>query len=202
MLRLPAAPAAAAARCTAAEPQQQPLPGRVQEASGRSFARLLLVRQLREEKLLAAAQAFVAERLGAEFTEPEPWTLDDVFEDTSAATPIVFVLSAGARGRKRSALHPGEPGGDDRHMYACMRACCCAGADPTAMLQRFGERKGWLMGQRLHLVSLGQGQGLLAETIVKQAAAAGDWVCLQNCHLAASWMRRLEEKVRGLQVCS
>ena len=63
------------------------------------------------------------------------------------------------------------------------------------MLQRFGERKGWVMGQRLHLVSLGQGQGLLAETMIKQAAAAGDWVCLQNCHLAASWMRRLEDKV-------
>jgi dynein heavy chain len=64
------------------------------------------------------------------------------------------------------------------------------------MLQRFGERKGWVMGQRLHLVSLGQGQGLLAETMIKQAATAGDWVCLQNCHLAASWMRRLQEQVR------
>jgi dynein heavy chain len=65
------------------------------------------------------------------------------------------------------------------------------------MLQRFGERKGWVMGQRLHLVSLGQGQGLLAETMIKQAATAGDWVCLQNCHLAASWMRRLQEQVRA-----
>lgn len=69
------------------------------------------------------------------------------------------------------------------------------GADLTSMLQRFGDRKGWLLGQRLHVVSLGQGQGLLAETMIKQAAAAGEWVCLQNCHLAASWMRRLEEKV-------
>ena len=66
------------------------------------------------------------------------------------------------------------------------------------MLQRFGERKGWLMGGRLHFVSLGQGQGILAETIIKQAAVAGDWVCLQNCHLAARWMRRLEEKVKGV----
>jgi dynein heavy chain, axonemal len=72
-----------------------------------------------------------------------------------------------------------------------------AGADPTAALQRFGERKGWPMGSRLHFISLGQGQGPLAEAIVKQAAGAGDWVCLQNCHLAASWMPRLEEKVGG-----
>jgi hypothetical protein len=70
-----------------------------------------------------------------------------------------------------------------------------AGADPTAMLQRFGERKGWVLGQRLHIISLGQGQGIVAETMIKQATASGDWICLQNCHLAASWMLRMEEKV-------
>lgn len=53
------------------------------------------------------------------------------------------------------------------------------------------------MGARLHVVSLGQGQGVLAETLIKQAAATGEWVCLQNCHLAASWMRQLEEQVSG-----
>jgi hypothetical protein len=70
------------------------------------------------------------------------------------------------------------------------------GADPTATLQRFGELKGWALGSRLHLISLGQGQGPLAESVIKHAAGTGDWVCLQNCHLAASWMARLEEKVR------
>lgn len=62
-------------------------------------------------------------------------------------------------------------------------------------LQRFGERKGFPMGSHLHLISLGQGQGPLAESIVKHAAGVGDWVCLQNCHLAESWMGKLEEKV-------
>lgn len=86
--------------------------------------------------------------------------------------------------------------------HICHWTFCCPGADPTSMLQRFGERKGWLLGQRLHVVSLGQGQGVLAETMIKQAAAVGDWVCLQNCHLAASWMRMLEEKVcKTLQLC-
>ncbi len=72
-----------------------------------------------------------------------------------------------------------------------------AGADPSALLQRFAERKGWQLGQRLHMISLGQGQGLIAENLMRQAATTGDWVCLQNCHLAGSWMPRLEEKVRG-----
>lgn len=69
------------------------------------------------------------------------------------------------------------------------------------MLQRFGERKGWALSGKLHIVSLGQGQGVLAETMIKQAAVSGDWVCLQNCHLAASWMRRLEGQVGGLFLC-
>jgi dynein heavy chain len=63
------------------------------------------------------------------------------------------------------------------------------------MLQRFAERHGYSHGERLHLISLGQGQGPFAEALMAQAAKAGHWVCLQNCHLASSWMPRLQEKV-------
>jgi dynein heavy chain len=69
------------------------------------------------------------------------------------------------------------------------------------MLQRFGERRGYPQGERLHMISLGQGQGPFAEALVNQAAKAGHWVCLQNCHLASSWMPRLQEKVGGAGGC-
>lgn len=72
------------------------------------------------------------------------------------------------------------------------------GADPTAMLQRFAEKHGWTPGERLHMVSLGQGQGPIAEMMISQAAKSGDWVCLQNCHVATSWMLKLEATVEGL----
>ena len=74
----------------------------------------------------------------------------------------------------------------------------CAGADPTAMLQRFAEKRGLALGEQLHMISLGQGQGPIAEMLMVQAAKAGHWVCLQNCHLASSWMLRMEEKVEEL----
>ena len=72
------------------------------------------------------------------------------------------------------------------------------GADPTAMLQRFAMKMGWAPGERLHMISLGQGQGKIAEMMVAQAAQKGDWVCLQNCHLAKSWMLDMEAMVEEL----
>ena len=73
------------------------------------------------------------------------------------------------------------------------------GADPTGMLQRFAVTKDRIPGERLHIISLGQGQGPIAEMRIRQATESGDWVCLQNCHLAKSWMVRMEQIVEGLQ---
>jgi dynein heavy chain len=70
------------------------------------------------------------------------------------------------------------------------------GADPTGMLLRFAAEKGY--GSRLSMVSLGQGQGPNAEELVKRGTASGDWVLLQNCMLARSWMPRMEMVVAGL----
>lgn len=73
------------------------------------------------------------------------------------------------------------------------------GADPTGMIQRFAVTKDRIPGERLHIISLGQGQGPIAEMRIRQATETGDWVCLQNCHLAKSWMVRMEQLVEGLQ---
>jgi len=65
-----------------------------------------------------------------------------------------------------------------------------AGADPTAALLKLAAERNFQ--ERLHFISLGQGQGTKAEKLINDARENGDWVCLQNCHLAASWMPALE----------
>ena len=71
-----------------------------------------------------------------------------------------------------------------------------SGADPLGALLKFASAQGF--GDRLQSTSLGQGQGPVAEKMVDAGVAAGHWVLLQNCHLATSWMPRLERLVDGL----
>ena len=55
-----------------------------------------------------------------------------------------------------------------------------------------------LRGSALHMdiVSLGQGQGPRAEELIaKSLILKGRWIFLQNCHLAASFMPRLQALV-------
>ena len=71
-----------------------------------------------------------------------------------------------------------------------------SGADPMADLLKFADES--KMIRKFDQVSLGQGQGPKAEALMRQAMEEGMWVCLQNCHLAESWMPKLDNIVEGI----
>uniref|UniRef100_A0A8D0FU01 Dynein heavy chain n=1 Tax=Strix occidentalis caurina TaxID=311401 RepID=A0A8D0FU01_STROC len=55
------------------------------------------------------------------------------------------------------------------------------GADPMSSLLKLANDKD------------GQGQGSIAAKMIQKGMEEGTWVCLQNCHLAVSWMPMLEK---------
>lgn len=70
------------------------------------------------------------------------------------------------------------------------------GSDPSSLLLRFVKE---MRGSSLHLesISLGRSQGPKALEAIKRAyMQRGNWVYLQNCHLAISFMPKLEQIIR------
>ncbi|XP_071672368.1 dynein axonemal heavy chain 17 isoform X2 [Patagioenas fasciata] len=70
------------------------------------------------------------------------------------------------------------------------------GVDPLKDLEVLGKKLNFTIENgKIHNVSLGQGQEVVAERALETAALQGHWVILQNIHLVARWLGRLEKLV-------
>lgn len=70
------------------------------------------------------------------------------------------------------------------------------GSDPMSNIKLLAEKR----NREIRSLSLGQGQGPIASSLVQQALMKGHWAVLQNCHLFPSWMPQLEEMVLLMSV--
>ncbi|CAM9713793.1 unnamed protein product [Bubo scandiacus] len=70
------------------------------------------------------------------------------------------------------------------------------GVDPLKDVEALGKKLNFTIDNgKIHNVSLGQGQEVVAERALELAAAQGHWVILQNIHLVARWLGVLEKTV-------
>ncbi|XP_078011950.1 dynein axonemal heavy chain 17 isoform X1 [Phascolarctos cinereus] len=70
------------------------------------------------------------------------------------------------------------------------------GVDPLKDVEALGKKLGFTIDNgKIHNVSLGQGQEVVAEHALDVASEEGHWVILQNIHLVARWLSTLDKKV-------
>ncbi|VDM31109.1 unnamed protein product [Hydatigera taeniaeformis] len=79
---------------TSDEPENSKLPAEW-ESSTNEFQRMLIVRSLRPDRVTFCATAFITNNIGKQFVEPPVLDMRSVVEDSSARSPLIFVLSPG-----------------------------------------------------------------------------------------------------------
>eukprot|EP00644_Phytophthora_capsici_P009072 jgi/Phyca11/526027/estExt2_fgenesh1_pm.C_PHYCAscaffold_60111 len=75
-----------------------------------------------------------------------------------------------------------KAGFDDSNCSTPLIFVLTPGADPMSELLKLAAELGF--NKKFVAISLGQGQGPLAENAIAEAIDNGTWVCLQNCHLS------------------
>ena len=59
---------------------------------------MLIVRSLRQDRVSFCVTTFIINNLGSKFVEPPVLDMQQVVEDSTTRTPLIFVLSAGVVG--------------------------------------------------------------------------------------------------------
>lgn len=109
------------------------------------FEKLMIIKALKEEKLIFAITNYVSTELGQSFIESPGVSLNLLYKDTSSTVPLIFILSPGS--------------------------------DPFVSFQKFATEFGMI--NNLDAISLGQGQGPIAEKLIRTGKDKGNWIFLQ-----------------------
>ncbi|RYY36502.1 hypothetical protein EON62_01715, partial [archaeon] len=136
------------------KPEVLPLPGEYKAVvTPTSFSLLLLLRALRPDRLSAALQTFVAEKLGQSYVVQKPFDMAATYAESAVATPVFFVLFPG--------VDPtvwveslGKNKGMTVEAGKFKNISMGQGQEAPAMatLKEYAEHGGWIMLQNVHLM--------------------------------------------------
>jgi dynein heavy chain len=120
----------------------------------------LRVRSLRMDRAILTAKEFIRETpvMGQYYVNPVTDTIEMLYEEMEADTPVIFLLSRGA--------------------------------DPTESIEALAKKR---KIPPPAVISLGEGQDVIAKRQLEVAAKEGTWVLLQNCELMLELMDEMEQ---------
>ena len=145
------------------------------------FDRLLLVRCMREDRMLLSAQTYIANTIGKRYIDSRPLDLKAVEDEAHCRCPIIALLSQGSdptalvldlakKHKKQARTHP--------HPHPDPYPHRNPNPNPNP--------------KQVRTISLGQGQEPAARKLISTGVAQGSWVMLQNCHLGLKFMAEVE----------
>jgi len=135
-----------------AKPEHEELPGEW-AAKCNSFQKLLILRALRTDRVTSALSEYIAHELGDRYMNQPPFDMEDTFADSSAPTPLFFVLFPGV-----------DPGGDIEKLgkklgfteesgrYVPISMGQGQEKNAENVLDRFTASGGWAFLQNVHLM--------------------------------------------------
>merc|ERR1712232_784443 len=78
------------------DPQNEDPPNRLAAGELTQFQKMLVLKVFREEKLIFSCRQYVSDKLGEKFTLSPQIKMSEIYADSDAMTPIIFILSTGA----------------------------------------------------------------------------------------------------------
>lgn len=134
------------------KPEAKALPGPY-KTSITPLQLLHIVRVMRPDRMLAALQVFLTAQLGASFTQQPPFDMEAAYQETSASTPMFFVLFPGVDptswvenlGKKFDFTY-------ERGNLVNISMGQGQEAIADSMLMRFSREGNWVILQNIHLM--------------------------------------------------
>ncbi|CAF3344497.1 unnamed protein product [Rotaria socialis] len=86
---------------------------------------------------------------------------------------------------------------DESDVKTSLLVLLSSGADPTANIQTLAKKK----NIDLYIVSMGQGQNILARRFLQQTIQSGRWLLLQNAHLGLDYLEEFHQTLMTMDTC-